>query len=434
MTRHSGEIGAANRALESRAQEIEDWAEAHFIDGNGVVYTVINADTQQPPDPSLFADLGAAFQADAYVPDCAPEDFWGYENCGMTTGAYLQAMVFRYLVERDPIALARARRCCAALQYIYEIGKEYEDGFFPKIYGGRFSNQTSSDQVLYCVMALDRYWPLADTEDQQQISHMIADMVRFWVRHDYKFRYYTRPQIEWPLGRFPALLLLAYNHSHDDAFEREYRRLLDAGVTDAPEFLRLAPKQSGETPPTAFEQESGVWLIVSTPDFFAMDVMQFDYKLRNDPDNRRCASWKNSIALMWDEARIMLSPDGKAYYCVLVDRDTGDVCRPDEKLPEQNIPESIYALREAKWARVTMTARSAVQAAAFFPGNREMVSAAKHILTSMTGRDMVSLVDVDLSDSKRVPPRHRCRTRFLCGDTMSNWLWAYWQGRYRELW
>jgi len=434
MTSHSGNADAANRALEDRAREIEEWAETHFIDENGVVYTVINGETQRPPDRSLFADDYAAQLADAYAPDCTPEDFWGYENCGMTTGAYLQAMVFRHLVEKDPIALARARRCCNALKHIYTIGKDYEEGFFPKIYGGRLSNQTSTDQVLYCVMALDRYWPLADAEEQQQISHMIAKMVRFWVRHDYKFGYYDRPEIEWPLVRFPALLLLAYNHSHDDSFKREYQRLLDSGVTDAPEFLRLAPKQSGKTPPTAFERESGVWLIVITPDYWAMDVMQFDYKLRNDPGNRRCAGWRNSIALMWDEAKIMLAPEGRAYYCVLVDRKTGEVCRPDDKLPKDKIPESIYALREAKWARVTLTARSAVQAAALLPENREMVSAARHILTSMNTRDMVSLVDVDMSDREKVPPRYGCRTRFLCGDTMSNWLWAYWQGRFQELW
>ncbi|MCK5806654.1 MAG: hypothetical protein KAI66_27745, partial [Lentisphaeria bacterium] len=264
--------------------------------------------------------------------------------------------------------------------------------------------------------------------------HMIAEMVRFWVRRDYKFGYYNRPQIEWPLVRFPALLLLAHKHSHDDCFEREYDRLLELGVTDAPEFLRLAPKESGETPPTPFEEEFGVWLLAGTPDYLAMDVMQFDYKLRNDPDNTRCASWRNSIVRMWDETKIMLSPDGRAYYCVLVDRDTGEACRPDDRLPAGRIPESIYALRKATWGRATLTARSAVQAAAFFPENQEMVSSARRVLTSLDTQDMVSLSNIDMSDPERVSPRHRCRSRLLCGDTMSNWLWAYWQGRFQELW
>ncbi len=79
-----------------------------------------------------------------------------------------------------------------------------------------------------------------------------------------------------------------------------------------------------------------------------------------------------------------------------------------------------------------MTARSAVQAAAFFPENLELVSRARHVLTSMDIEDMVCLAGIDLSDPGRVSPRHRCRARFLCGDTMSNWLWAYWQGRFQE--
>ncbi|MBT4819388.1 MAG: hypothetical protein HON70_27015 [Lentisphaerae bacterium] len=352
----------------------------------------------------------------------------------MTTGAYLQAMVSRHLVDHTPTALTRARRCYGALKHIYDLGKGYEEGFFPKIYGGKLSNQTSTDQVLYCAMALDRYWPLADALEQRQISHMIAEMVRFWVRRDYKFGYYDRPEIEWPLVRFPALLLLAYNHSHDESLKREYHRLLALGVTDAPEFLRLAPKQSGETPTAAFEEEADAWLIIMTPDYMGMDVMQFDYKLRNDPDNERCAGWRNAIGQVWAEARIMLAPGGKAHFCVLVDRKTGDVCRPDDRLPDDKIPESIYTLREAKWARATMTARSAVQAAGVVPGSDDMVSAARHILASMTIGDMVSLVDIDMSTPERVPPRYGCRSRFLCGDTMANWLWAYWQGRHQDLW
>lgn len=63
-----------------------------------------------------------------------------------------------------------------------------------------------------------------------------------------------------------------------------------------------------------------------------------------------------------------------------------------------------------------------------------MITTAKHVLTSMNIKDMVSLVDVDMSAPEKVPLRYGCRTRFLCGDTMSNWLWAYWQGKFQNLW
>ena len=113
--------------LETRAREIEEWAEKRFIDANGVVYTAIDRDTEEPLDCRHFGG-GSVFT----VPGYTPEELWRYENCGMYTGAYLEAMVFRYRVEKDPSALARAQRCFSALATIYEMGKEYEEGFFPK--------------------------------------------------------------------------------------------------------------------------------------------------------------------------------------------------------------------------------------------------------------------------------------------------------------
>lgn len=415
--------------LEAKAHEIEKWAEERFIDGNGVVYTAIDKDTQKPLDRSLFDDASEAF-----LPSYRPEEFWSYENCGMCTGAYLQAMVFRYRVEKDPSALARAGRCFRALKYIYEIGKEYEEGFFPKIYGNKFTMQTSSDQVLYCVMALDQYWPLAKPEEQAQISRMIGEMVKFWVRHGYRFRYYTQKEISWPLVRFPALLLLAYEHTGDDAFKKEYDRLLDMGVTDKPEFDRLNAKRSGRVATAPYEQEAGAWVINnSTPDMFAMDVMQFDYKLRHDPQNERHEKWKAGIALMWDEAKIMLAPDGKAYYCVLVDMKTGEVKRP-EQVFRNELPEPVVGLADAKWGHSTMTARAAVQARYFFPENEDMASIAKRILESLNTQDLVEMENVGAEAVARSGAHFRYRDSFIGGDAMSNWLWAYWQGRFQQLW
>jgi hypothetical protein len=47
---------------------------------------------------------------------------------------------------------------------------------------------------------------------------------------------------------------------------------------------------------------------------------------------------------------------------------------------------------------------------------------------------MAELTDVDLRSPEQIPPQYRNRTRFLCGDSMANWLWAYWQGRFQGAW
>jgi hypothetical protein len=148
----------------------------------------------------------------------------------MVTGAYLEAMLCRYEVDGDIQAMCRARRCFEAICYIYGIGKQLEEGFIPKIYDNKFSMQTSSDQILYVIGALDHYHRHATQSEKPVVSNMIANIVRFWVNRDYKFTYFALKDMQWPLGRFPANLLMAYRHSGEDVFKKEYERLLAMGV------------------------------------------------------------------------------------------------------------------------------------------------------------------------------------------------------------
>ena len=92
--------------LHARAGDIEAWAETHMIDPRGVVYSFVDKATGRPLTDAFFE----GFDPET-VPGYTPPEFWGYENCGMTTGSYLQALVCRYRIEQDPAALTRARRC-----------------------------------------------------------------------------------------------------------------------------------------------------------------------------------------------------------------------------------------------------------------------------------------------------------------------------------
>ena len=67
----------------------------------------------------------------------------------MVTGAYMQSEVLRYVRTGAADALANAQRRMQALWWVYQTGKQLATGFFPKVYGGHFSNETSTDQVLY---------------------------------------------------------------------------------------------------------------------------------------------------------------------------------------------------------------------------------------------------------------------------------------------
>ncbi len=421
--------------LLDRAHEIEDWAEKHFIDSNGVVYSLIDKHSEKPITDSFFTSQDTPF----IIPGFTPAEISNYENCGMTTGSYLQSQIYRYAVEKNKESLQKAQRCFNALKYIYNIGKQYEEGFFPKIYGNKFTNQTSTDQVLYTVMSMDNYYRYAEKEEQIEIGRMITFMVNFWVKRDYKYDYYTMKNMQWPIGRFTSLLLLAYKHSGDSKFKDEYNRLLSTGVNKFPVEEQLRPKLGNEIPATPYEKKMNAWLISHRADALTMEVIELDYLISNDADNSWLANWKKSIQQMWDEGKLALSDDGKMYIQVLVDMDTKEIRRPEPGLIAE--PRTDLYTEEAKFwdwvgfryvsgARTgwsTMAARAGVQAYRHLKDNTIIPV----VLNILSHTDLVDLTYFD--DPERFLPELKHKTRFYSGDAMGNWLWAYWQGRYEGI-
>jgi len=420
MTEKPANGGEVNTMLAERARDIEAWAEDRCIDPHGVVYSALDQATARPLTDAFF-DPGVDVQK--YVQGVGPADFWNYENCGMTTGAYLQALVCRYEVTGEAAALARARRSFRALRHIYEMGKELEEGFFPKIYGGRYSCQTSTDQVLYAMLALDRYAPHAGAGERAEIARMLAQMVNFWVKRQYRYTYYQVPDMLWPLARFPSLLLLAYKHAGDANFQCEYQRLLAEGVNRHPGEARLRRKLTGEIKPTDYEREQHAWLAAHLADAATMDIMELDYLLRHDPQNEWAGCWRASVRTMWEEGRLSIGDDGTYYIEVLVDMDTGAARRPVARCDAG--PRITGA--SSGWG--SMIARAGVQAAGHLADPQSALAIVKKALTA---QDIQGLTY--MNDPERWPPELRYKTRFFSGDAMANWLWAYWQGRLAGYW
>jgi len=417
-----------NESLKNKAYRIETWLEDHFLDENGVVYTALDKQTCRPPEETLFHDAGPIADPnepnnDFSVEGCSRSDVARYENCGMTTGAYLQALLFRFRVEKDPRVLERARRCFNALKHIFNMGKQLEEGFFPKIYGGRFSRQTSTDQVLYAVMAMDHFHIFASPEEKNKIDRMIAQMIGFWVKRNYKYTYFYRKDMQWPLLRFPPLLLLAYKHSGDKMFMDEYKRLLSEGYTREPEIKLLSMKKNEEYEPTEYEKKNNAWLLVYINDYFTMHVMDTGYLLDNDPENLFYPDWKESMISMWEDAKLTLAPNGKDYCAVYVDMLTGKVRRTAGRNEPE--PEWMHG-SETGWS--TMIVRAAVTVAKYYPDNSEIKNAVTNVLSSLDIKDLTYY-----DESERLPLKFGFKTRFLSGDSISNWLWAYWQAKYQKL-
>jgi len=411
-----------SRELREKAEKVELFLRHHFLDSNNIVFTHLDKKTLKPPGESFFPEIDSKMSImDYHIEGYTRSGIAAYENCGMTTGAYMQSLLYQYKVEKNAAILQKVRKCYYGIKYIYEIGKQLEEGFFPKIYGNKFSQQTSSDQVLYVVSALDHFSEYADREEQKEIGNMIYQLVNFWMKRDYKFTYYNTEDMQWPLTRFPTLLILSYKHTGDEKFKKEYDRLLSEGYAQKPEWALLHEKKNGIKPLSAYEKKKGAYLIMNMADFLTMDVMNFDILLKNDPKNPLSEKWRKGVLQMWEEAEMTILPNGKYYSQALVDFETGAVSRTGGYQKGES-----YHGSESGWS--TMVSRGAAMAYKYYPENKEIVSKVSLILESIDINDMTYY-----DEPERWAPRYRFKTKFLSGDSISNWLWTYWLARHLDM-
>lgn len=381
-------------------QTVQSFVEEHMIDPVGIVYTQIDKTTCRPPTEETFRDTSLESMIEGYT----QAEFWAYENCGMTTGAYMMAL----LVEPTPEHLILARRCFNALKWIYETGKHWEEGFFPKVYGKRFSRQTSTDQVLYAASALHRYYPYASKSEKADIAQMIPAMLRFWVNHRYILTYYNQKDMQWPLERFPALLALAQQYSDDPVFHSEYLRLVE--LTEIPACDLLYCKRAGTEPLSEYEKEHNAYLIAQYADRFTMQSMNELLLLEFDPVNPLCGHWENVLKSMWEDAKCTLAPDGKYYFRVLVDF--------DGKNPRPAGDDCPYPGRGAKQGWSTMIFRAALCSIDF-------LDRADVLRVCRSNQEKLSIQDLTYFDGEEnFSPENRFKTRFLSGDAITNYLWS----------
>lgn len=392
--------------LTERYSQVHAFTEKYLIDPNGIVYTFLDRNTYSPPDAATFIDSDLQRDAmDFHIDGFTQGEFAAYENCGMCTGAYLQAS----LINPSEENLHIARRCFQAISHIFELGKELEYGFFPKCYGARFSPQTSTDQVLYAMTALDCYYPYARESEKAKIRDMIPAMVNFWIKRQYCYTYYQQKDMPWPLERFPALLLLARQYSSNPVFAAEYERLLP--LTRNPSCSRLEGKRNGEEPLSEYEKREHAYLLGQTADAFTMQTMQNLLLLRLDSSNPLADCWKKGIVTLWDEARLTIADDGKLYFRVLVDMDSGAVRKVGQGCP--------YHGKGAKMGWTTMVIRAALQSLSYLPDDTDVIAWCRDTLNKLTLKDLVYF-----EDSENFPPELAFKTRFLSGDAITNFLWS----------
>ena len=395
-------------------------------DEQGIVRASIHFDEMRPlrdgdlPEQSLQREGGTA------------AGFQAYEDAGMTTGAFLVSQCLRYGVTGEAEARAHAGRTFDAIRHVYEMGRREREGFFPKPYDGRISDQVSRDQYLFILNGLHAYLVIAPETDQTVIRRMINRMAEYWVDIDYTTRYFGLPpssHLDDYMGAlFLGLIHPASKSSEAPRLAAEYERLLHE--------KRLGERMK-ETLRDRFrrgETHDGGMYFRQNENAIMMKSMAVDALWDGDEDRR--ALWREALeAFRDDDLTIALDDEHRLTYAVV-----GYDAKKDETyltdpgvIPELENP---LNLPQLTWGGRRKTPGSAqVAYAAAVIGRRledpQCVELARHILENM---DTEAFRAVTAPAPEHRVPGNEWEVHELQTCYLAYWLWTYWLGRAWTLW
>ncbi len=418
--------------LMDKAQWFDNFVQERLVDPHGIVYSKINVNTGKP-----FVDADLPDDAEfVCVNGFSTPEILNYEDSGIASGSYLAAMTYRYLATGEPAALQQARRTFEGISWIYDLGKQKEEGYFPKPYGCRCSEETSTDQYLYTMKGMMAYRRIAPHEHLERIKQMIPKMVDFWIARDYKLTYFGIVNMAWPIGRFPCFAIMAYDVSGERKYLDEFNRLNEnLMVYKKPWESQVYNRQTDEPGFfTEYEKRQGrKYVLAYTGACAAMDIMGLDECLLHSTAHTE--DWKRVMKIMWEEGKLILAENGYAYMKVLCDPETRQVTVPAEPgftfEPDQlDFPWSFVAwIGKIYMPRSTMLARVAVNVHHWL-GLEESKTV---LLKILKGIRTDQVTDYIPADENQMLPRHRFLSQQVCSASIANWLWAYWQGRVENL-
>ena len=410
-----------DRELNAKAIRIQALVEDHVVQDRGMVPMLVRASDYQLPSEDDYRGayrhrhLLGKTEAEVGI---APMHVWrAWENTPTDTAWYLGAMSYRYRCDGDANVLAICRRTFGGLKYIHGLGVEKgERGFMCKPYGGVYSNQASGDQVQCILVGLAAYRPIAPPEDLAAIDEILVDMAEFDIKWNYVsphgyFGYSYESLVEsilgenWSHAAWPyaiihtPLLYLAWQATGDPKYLREIRRWYEACDTSV-RFERAAGRITG----------SQGWRTLYLPAL----LMAFD------PGNH--GLWRSLMLQTYDTVRTGVLDNGTQAYQWTFDVESGE---------RELLPASLWRAGPAATGRSGIFARACVAAQPWFP-DEDMASTARHILEHLELNTFRFIMPT--AENQPVPPEWRVETTLLDMDSLTGWLWGYWEGRWRGYW
>ena len=391
--------------------------EEHFFAPEDVIYSAIKRKTFAPLDESLFEDAIPYSELPKdkvnlpqyFVPGYTRSELLKYEDSNMAGGAAMNAFVLEYRRTGAPEALARVQRLYRGLKKSEETGSTFESGFITKFYGGRFTKETSTDQCLYHIYGLDAYFEVATGEERCHIRKIVPEIVRFWIRHNYTYTYFEWENMKWPPLRFPSLLAIAWEYSHEEIFRREFERIISENIDCVPEFNCIDRYRGRRF--SDYEEKHNIRFLNNMAVRVTMDIMNLSLMLRVFPEHRYAAIWKKGIKTIWEQSRNSLLPDGRYQTLKFYEADTGKTVEPYDDCP----------LPWAKSAWSTMIVRGGLMGLPYMPEyTEEVVKHTENVLGKLEPEAMTYMEELH-----QYPDDQRFKERFLSGDAIADYLWAY---------
>lgn len=413
--------------LYERALELENDIEKCLIDEHGLLMSSLNIETMQPFPRGYFAGKNIYAYPGRSWDDFS--EFIKYENVGMCSGAYLAAMACKYKTTKDAKTLRKAYRTFKGIKWLFDLSQEIEEGFYCKCYGGKLSEQLSSDQYIYTFAGLEKFMQFADSSTRRQCIDMIEKMVRFWIRNNYSYQYFGN-DLDWPLERFPVFSWLAWIFTKKQEFRQEFNRLcsLDEVKNRIPfgqySWDELINHTKNREPVFHFEKNSPFRVLRLNPENTESGFLSLEAMLKYNAPHQEL--WLDKVRKMFCRDKRWIAENGYARGPALYNIKTGEITEIRKPL---NIPETsdwkffglVSNIRSAMHS--AMFARAAVAINSYLPGLGGLEISVS-ILKNLQRDNLHWYKDMD---GKQLPDDLNWMDKVYSGDAATHWLWAYWE-------
>jgi hypothetical protein len=400
--------------LDGKARRLQAIIESKTLQTHGLIPMLVRAEDYQLPTAEDYQGaykhrhLRDKTEAEIGIP---PRHVWrAWEDASANTGFYLGAMAYQYRCTQDAQALAICRRTLLAIKYIHDLAANRgEAGFLCKPYGGTYSNQTSGDQLQCVVVGLAAYLPVAPPNDRAIIDKLMGSFADHQIATDYQplHGYFAYPRGEWGWKHWDwgdgliwsPLLYLAWNNTGDPKYLREIDRWYKHCGLE-----KRTPPPSGKT-----IGGSASYRMLYLPTL----MMEFDpqhYEL-----------WRSFMVDSFQRGKTGVPPDGTTYPAWHYNPET-----------RQATPlASRWAGGPTRTGRSSIFAKGCVQSQRWFP-QEDMVGVARTIIEGLDEPTFRFVMPAQ--SGQELTPEWRVEGRLLDHDSLTAWLWAFWEGRWRGYW